>query len=350
MKSLIFTFLILLSFGLQAQDVEPIQRSLITKRTATWCPPCGGWGWDFFHNAIDQNEDKAFFFAAHHSGDLVNPTANNITSNWGAVSQPRFYFNETDISASSSSSAAKLVELKDLVDAAYEMQPTVGVGLEVFWDAANEQILINTNTKFFENATGGFYTAVYLVEDNVINFQQNQGPNANHERVLRASFSDGDFGVPFIISEFAANDEFPNEFTMTGIENPMVSNLNYEYVAIVWQKVGEKYEVVNVNGTTEINELVVNGVEEITTTGVAVYPSVFSDLVTVEFDLTTSVERAEFTVIDLTGKVVYTAVNSSLSSGQQNIFLDLSAIATTGTYFLSIDLEGQKLTRKLIRK
>jgi hypothetical protein len=350
MKNLIFTFLILLSFGLQAQDVEPIQRSLITKRTATWCPPCGGWGWSFFHDAVDQNEEKAYFFAAHHSGDLVNPTAVAITNNWGAIGQPRFYLGETDIFASSSTSAAKLTELKDMVDAAYETEPTVGVGLEVFWDVENEQILVNTNTKFFQNATGEFYTGVYLVEDNVVNFQQGQGADANHERVLRVSFSDDAFGLPFLISTFAANDEFPNQFTMTGIENPMVSNLDYEYVAIVWQKIDDKYEVVNVNGTTEIEEFFINSVEEITTAGVTVYPSIFSDLVTVDFELTTSVERAEFTLYDLTGKAVFTSVTNSLSSGQQTIPLDLSAIAATGTYLLSMDLDGQQLTRKLVKK
>lgn len=349
MKNLIFTFFILLSFGLQAQDVEPIQRSLITKRTATWCPPCGGWGWDFFHDAVDQNEGKAYFFAAHHSGDLVNPTAFAITENWGASGQPRFYLNENDISASSNNSADKLAELQGMVDAAYEAEPTVGVGLEVFWDTDNEQILINTNTKFFQNATGEFYTAVYLVEDNVINFQQSQGADANHEKVLRASFTDEHFGVPFLISEFAANDEFPNEFTMTGIENPMVSNLTYEYVAIIWQKVGDKYEVVNINGTTEINELIIDDVEEITTTGVAVYPAIFTNQVTVDFELIQAVDRAEFTVYDLTGKIVTTNIIHALASGQQTISLDLSKVQASGTYLLSIDLDGQKLTQKLIK-
>lgn len=350
MKNSIFTLLILVSFGLQAQNVEPIQRSLITKRTATWCPPCGGWGWSFFHDAVDQNEDKAFFFAAHHSGDLVNPTAVGITDNWGALGQPRFYLDENDISASSSTSAAKLTELKDMVDAAYETEPTVGVGLEVFWDAENEQIVVNTNTKFFQNATGEFYTGVYLVEDNVVNFQQGQGSDANHEKVLRASFSEDTFGAPFLISTFAADEEFANEFTMTGIENPMVSNLDYEYVAIVWQKVDDKYEVANVNGTTEINELVIDNVEEITTTGINVYPSFFTDKVTVEFELTEAVERAEFTLFDLTGKVVSTSVINSLSSGQQNISLGFSAVSAVGTYLLSMDLDGQKLTRKLVKQ
>lgn len=349
MKSLIFTFLICLSFGLQAQDVEPIQRTLITKRSATWCSPCGSWGWDFFHDAVTQNEEKAFFFAAHHSGDLVNQTAKDITDNWGAIGQPRFYFNSTDIGASSSSSATKLADLKDMVDVAYETVPTVGVGLEVFWDAENEQILVNTNTKFFQTATGEFYTGVYLVEDNVIANQASQGSNANHEKILRASFSDGTFGVPFLINSFGVDDEFSNQFTMSGVENPMVSNLDYEYIAIVWQKVNDIYEVVNVSGTSEINELIIDGVEEITTTGLSVYPAVFTNEVTVEFELTQAVERAKFSVFDLTGKLVTTNVIPSLSTGQQTISLDLTNISAAGTYFLSIDLDGQKLTRKLIK-
>ena len=350
MKNLVFTLFFLLSIGLQAQNVDPVQHTLVTKRSATWCPPCGGWGWTFFHDAIEQNPDKAFFFAAHYSGDLISDAAQDITTNWGAIGQPRFFFNETDIAASSSSSSAKLAELKDMVDAAYTTTPLAGVGLEVFWDMENEQILVNTNTKFFQDASGEFYTALYLVEDNLVNFQQGQGNNAVHEKVLRTSFTENSFGNPISTGTIAANDEFANQFTLTGYGNPLVSNLDYEYIAVIYQLVNGKYEVVNVNGTTEINELIIDNVQEITTNGVNIYPAVFTNFLTIEFELKQPIDQTTLTLLDINGKAVSSDVIYSLPSGYQQLSIQTDSGLASGTYFLTIDMDGQKLTRKIIKQ
>ena len=350
MKRILLAFFILSTFSLHAQQVDPVQKTLITKRTASWCSNCGSWGWDFFEDLVNDNSSKAYFFAAHYSGDLETDVAQDLTNNFGSAGQPQFFFNENNIGASSSNADDKRTEVLDMVTTAFDSEPVVGVGLEVFWDEDNQQILVNTNTKFFQNTIGQYYTAVYLVENNVVNFQQSQGPDAIHKKVLRASFTDNSFGTGFAIGEFAMNDEFPNTFTMTGIENPMVSNLNYEYVAVIWELIGNTYEVVNVNGTTEINELVIDNVEEITTAGVAVFPSIFTNQVTVEFDLTQNVQQANFTVMDITGKAVSLHKINSLASGEQQISIDLSAISANGTYFLLMDLDGRQLTQKLIKQ
>ena len=349
MKNLLFTLLLFATFALQAQVVEPIQRSLITKRTATWCTFCGTWGWDFFEETIEDNEGKAFFFGAHYSGDLETTIAQDITANFGAAGQPQFFFNETNINASSSTVDTKLSEMKMMVDDAFETMPVAGVGLEVYWDSENEQILVNTNTKFFQNTTGEYYTAVYLVEDGVVNFQQSQGSNAVHKNVLRASFTDNTWGLGFDIGAFGAEEEYPNMFTMSGIENPLISNLDYEYVAVIWLKVGDQYSVVNVNGTKEISELVVDNVTEITTDGVGVYPSVFTNQINVNFDLTSAVKEARFTIVDVAGKQVYEQKTGGLSTGKQLLTLDVMDLTEKGAYFLTINLDGYTLTKKLIR-
>jgi hypothetical protein len=73
MKRLIFTlffFSAVLSVHTQNIEVPATQKSLITKRTADWCPLCGGWGWPFFRQLILDNSNKAVLIAAHYSGAL----------------------------------------------------------------------------------------------------------------------------------------------------------------------------------------------------------------------------------------------------------------------------------------
>lgn len=73
-----------------AQQVEEVQRTLITKRTASWCINCGTWGWTLFDGLVADNEDKSVLIAAHYDGDLENAAAEEITDNFGGFYQPRF--------------------------------------------------------------------------------------------------------------------------------------------------------------------------------------------------------------------------------------------------------------------
>ena len=91
MKSKITLLVLLIFFGFamsaQVPDAPQTSMPVITKIAATWCPPCGSWGWDFFEHMLEDNTDDAIIMAVHHSGDLVNPTASALTSNLNASSQ-----------------------------------------------------------------------------------------------------------------------------------------------------------------------------------------------------------------------------------------------------------------------
>lgn len=70
MKRIIPCFLFLLAaFGIGAQNVTDIQTTLITKRTADWCPYCGSYGWQFTTQLKPKLEGKdAIMWNVHHSG------------------------------------------------------------------------------------------------------------------------------------------------------------------------------------------------------------------------------------------------------------------------------------------
>jgi len=60
----------------QAQEVPEVQKTLISKISADWCPPCGTWAWDLFHDLVNDNDNQAVLMAVHHSGGLETPTSN----------------------------------------------------------------------------------------------------------------------------------------------------------------------------------------------------------------------------------------------------------------------------------
>ena len=55
----LLTIFCIASISLFSQEVMEVQQTLLTKRTATWCPYCGTWGWGFFEDLIEDNEEKA---------------------------------------------------------------------------------------------------------------------------------------------------------------------------------------------------------------------------------------------------------------------------------------------------
>jgi len=73
---------LLLTLSGYSQEAPQTQSALVTKISATWCPPCGGWGWDLFHDLVVDNEAKATLLAVHHSGNLLTPTSGALADNF----------------------------------------------------------------------------------------------------------------------------------------------------------------------------------------------------------------------------------------------------------------------------
>ena len=250
MKNIYLSLLLALFFSLsaKAQEAPEVQKSLITKITATWCPPCGGWGWDLFHDLVSDNSDKALTIANHYSGLLASNTAEGIADNLGATSQPQFFLGNTNQNASSGTAAAKRVEIKDMVDANYLLAPTVNAGIEAMLDGT--ELTVNTNTHFFQDAEGEFYINAYIIENDVVEFQANQSANAIHEDVLRTGIHSDFFGEPIIDGPVTTDTEFSHTFTTNLDAAWDVDNLTI--AIIIWQKNNTlgTYTFINTNSTT----------------------------------------------------------------------------------------------------
>src|SRR5690554_6390421 len=59
-------------------NVEEKNMSVVAKRTATWCGPCGGWGFDLFADLKQQYKDEAVFMRIQRALTYVYTEGNTI--------------------------------------------------------------------------------------------------------------------------------------------------------------------------------------------------------------------------------------------------------------------------------
>jgi len=231
-RLLLFTFLSILSLQIFSQDVPEEQRLLLSKASATWCPPCGTWGWTFFEELIEDNEDKAVLLALHHSGQLETPTSDVIATNFGVPYQPRFYINNDEQGVTSSNSDDKRTIFQDSVNAVFATAPVVNAGIQIL---ATDEYIVNVKTEFFQETEGEYYVGVYVVANDLVNFQESIGPNAVHHKVLRDKITDDIFGEPIGNGTIAAGTE--NDFEYFIDFDNFNNGSNDEILTIIWKKV-----------------------------------------------------------------------------------------------------------------
>jgi hypothetical protein len=347
MKRLIFTlffFSAVLSAHTQNIEVPATQKSLITKRTADWCPLCGGWGWPFFRQLILDNSDKAVLIAAHYSGGLINPTAIAITSNLGGVSQPRYYFNNQDQNASSTNTATVRTTIQGLVDDAFNQPPVAQTGLLVA--AQDGELTVLTKTRFFQDAEGDYYLGVYLIETNYIGYQAGQGENAEHKQLLRAHLTAQPFGESLGSGTVDAGTEVSIDlaFNLGNYDRE-----NIEIASIIWKKNGDKYDVVNCNSTTEIlDEIVAAKDLEVTEQSFSIFPNITSQAAVAAFELPQSSQQVELAIFDLQGRMVKTVFRGQLSEGRHQFDIQRPANAASGVYLVRLMVDGKAFGRRMV--
>ena len=345
-KLLLFSLLFIFSLQIFAQ-VPQEQRSLITKVSATWCPPCGGWGWDMFENLVEDNQDNAILIAAHYSGDLFNPTADEIAANVDAPYQPTFFLNNDNQNITSSNASSKRTVIKDAVTASSSELPVANMLIDVLFEPVTRQLQVSTNTKFFQEATGEYYIATYIIENEVVNFQANQGDNAIHEKILRGAITAETFGELIAEGTIAADSEFSH----SNIDYDLDADWNIEhleFVSVIWKKVDDKYEFVNANITTEWAMTVsANDVNELVTS-MKVQPTVASTMTTVSIDLDQEIENARIELYDFSGKKVDEIFQGRIATGNSTFVIEKSEGITNGMYLVVLQTEQGPITRKVI--
>ena len=343
--SIVFSFLAFIGYS---QEAPETQSSLITKISATWCSPCGGWGWDMFHDLIVDNEEKATLIAVHHSGELQTTTSSAFADNFMITGQPQFFIGNVKQSINSSSAAAKRTEIQTAVNAIADTAPIVNTGISATYTDGTQEINVNTQTEFFQDADANYYLGLYIVNDGYVGFQQNQGANAQHEKVLVASFTTSHFGDQLTTGAVTDGTVIDGMYAIA-IE-PEWDMEKLEVISIIWSEVDGVYTYVNSNITTNIDLAVSSDFLQEAVSNFTIEPTIMTnDISTINFELFDQ-DYYTINIMDQAGRIVKTVFQGELNAGSQRFEVERSKLGVAGIYYVTIESAAGTSTRELIVK
>ena len=345
--SLILLLSIISLLHVQAQEVPEVQKSLLTKVTATWCPNCGTWGWTFYEDLIEDNNQKAVFVGAHHSGDLVSPPGQSFSSNFMAPYQPYFFVGNYEVGATSSNYNTKRPEVKNLVDSIFLQAPIANVGFTANLEA--DILSVNTNTKFFQDATGDFYLGLYILENGVIANQASNSSMAVHPYVIRAAFTPEIFGYSLSNGTVTAGSEFAESFSIQ-LNGSWITD-SISIAGIIWDKQGDTYQFINVNTTTDFSSsptAVSNISTDILT--IELNPTISTNATQLGINLKAQAQDVNIKLYNQNGQAIRNIFKGNLNEGISNMNISTNDLVS-GLYYIQIKLSnGSVSTKRLIVK
>lgn len=325
---------------------EQVQRSFIVKRTATWCSICGSTAWDIMSDLVEAKEDQAVILSAHHSAssNLHHPDASALIDGMEAsFGQPVFFHNGNNVGGGSATTETALNNL--IAQTATEL-PLAQTALSLGYDSEQELVWVTAEVQFFEATTGSYQLALYLVEKEVVGFQQNRGPDAVHKRVLREALTDDVFGEPIAGGPIAADDRFLWEGTadVSGYELE-----NLQIAAVLWQAAGD--------GHTYVNAMVSDQFELLEPTAVRINrPDSWQDRILgmaggdLQLEVDTGYDHPRFRIdlLDAGGRMLAILFEGMLPAGRHRWAISRAGHLPPGIYWLRMQSASQLRTKKLL--
>ena len=235
-----FSLIALLTFA----QVEQTHIPLLIKKTATWCPYCGGWGWDLQNDLEERNDDIAVIVQAHpsESCELFDNTSKNLMDSLPVTDYYPFWFvnGERRYDYFLSVNYNKSI-INQYIDSTRNEPPLANCHYS--FDIHNDTLDVTTTTKFFQDTSGTFYLSVWIIESGVFAAQNGlQGEDPYHSNVLRASMSNAVFGEQIIDGPVQIYDSIISSFSMVLDTSWRLQNTHLAFV--IWQRT-ENYTYVN---------------------------------------------------------------------------------------------------------
>lgn len=223
--------------------VIPIkQNGMFFKFTATWCQPCGEWGMDAFNEVYQANKGKIVAFTVQTNDDLMNSrnqlTFEAFSTRWNYSGTPNFVVNNNLINTNYYSAQGQINTITSTT-------PAIGTGIHWTIGAGPNTGKINVNAyaKAFSALTGEYKMGVYIVAKKLTAYQNGQGDNYEHHKVLLGFAGDDPWGET-ITSTGAAADQVFHKGYVIPLE-PTWNVNDIEVVSIIWKKNGANWDFVN---------------------------------------------------------------------------------------------------------
>ena len=325
-------FILVLFFAADynAQTRTPV----VSKVTATWCSRCGTYGWDFFEEMKELygEGDQAVLLGVHYSGDLRNSTAEWFADNLNFFGQPLFYVDNENLAVSTNGWQNQIADFETKIE---EVNNEATASMFSFINAYidGNEIITNINFNPFDSSTEDRYFAIYVFENNVLNFQSQRG-EVQHPNVLRDVMSSNPYGDLYAsVGDESIADDWQQEYRMELNNNWSPNQLGL--LAIVWRKMGDTYIVDNSQAVFGIGRLSSNEIlleDNILTLRQA------SKQLNVSVD--NNGETYSLEIIGLDGRLIHSATSNNYEE-----LIDLSAYPQ-GLYGLKLTMNNKYLTKQ----
>ena len=345
---------LLLGTALSAQDIDVPQthHPLITKRTASWCPKCGGYGWELFRNLLNDNSNEALVLAAHYGGSAYeNAVSTDLVAELGGFGQPLFFLNTTDLGVTSSNIDQVRQDVQGQVDQINAEFPTAQTGLLAYPDASAEELIIRTKTRFFEETAQEVHLAVYIIEPSFVGTQSGQGSDAEHKNLLRMAVGGNTFGES-LGSTFPEGEEVEREYSVSysDLQNAGFDELSslgdssLTVGAVLWTGESGNRSVLNTN---HVRETTLTSVESTASVqAFDLFPLPATDQVTLRLALEQSWSQAQLQMVDAQGRLLRQIFQGTLQSGEHT-FTVARAGLPAGQYWLRLS-DGRRTAAKAL--
>lgn len=349
MQKLFSTLLAFLLVGtsLVAQDIEvkKEQYSLLTKKTATWCPICGGSAWDAFRKMIDDTQGKAICIAAHYDEDseLYSRDAREIVGNFEGrfgYGQPVFFYNSERLSGRDNNTALAAVEK---VEAAFISDPIAQVGVYASVDPTTGVVTVNTKTVFYQSTTGKYKLAVYPMIKSITENQASRGTDT-HKNILGNEFTDHSFGTVIAEGDIAADATYDYSFEFSGFV-PELRAETLELVAIIWQETEENHEFINAFPTDDFVEETISSLTPVSIQDLDVTIQQEGNSTLIQLDNQLNQKEVSVNIFSTDGKLLHSLFKGNLAVGTHAFSTSL----VSGSYVLSIRQGERTLAKQFVQ-
>lgn len=181
------------------EEVKEENNSLINKYTATWCRPCGTWGWDFFEEVVMEDLDEKVLmtlYATRGEEHLYSEDAAELAGLFEAPSGTPTFMVNGEIEDTEGQNVSEVysnleANMKETINEQQGEEATVN---STSGHSVEDNILsVTVETRFFSDVENGYDLSVFLVEHDVQAFQEprsEHGSEADHKYVARKALNE----------------------------------------------------------------------------------------------------------------------------------------------------------------
>ena len=293
---------------------------------------------------------------------IETETSGAITSNFGSgSSRPLIYLNDDNQGVLSFNGPEKKVDILAKIETYADQLPIVQTGIQAEFNET--ELVINTNSKFFQQATGDYLLGIYTVYKEIEADQSGRsGSTSTHKNVIGDELTNNPFGTDLAGGEIAKDTEVQTEIKVPLADLPELNNLII--ATIVWEDLGGRFSMVNTNFTTNFVEQQQEEPQDTTTTStgntfrfadvrdLVVFPNGVSleqtDRVNLQFELGQSYDDVRVQVFGLDGKQITNIFSGFLDKGIHQFSWNPTGNLNGGMYTFKLKIGGEAVVRKII--